>query len=112
MDDHTGVALDFARALTNRDYGRAYEMTARDYRQRIPLETMQAAFDEMVPADFGPVTSLEVGLTMESWPGKQGADVGWVYVSIGGDVYSEGVTVVVTMEDGSLKARDVEFGRP
>lgn len=37
---------------------------------------------------------------------------GWVYVSIGGDVYSEAVTVVVTMDDESLRVRDVEFGRP
>jgi hypothetical protein len=49
---------------------------------------------------------------MESWPGKEPSDVGWVYVGIGGDVYSEAVTVVVTLEDGELKVRTVEYGRP
>ena len=73
---------------------------------------MQAAFDTMVPEEFGPVTSVEAGLTMETWPDKQPADAGWAYVTIGGDVYSEAVTVVVTREDGALRVRDAEFGRP
>ena len=33
-------------------------------------------------------------------------------MSVGGDVYSEAVTVVVTREEGGLKVRAVEFGRP
>jgi hypothetical protein len=49
---------------------------------------------------------------MEEWPGKKPADVGWAYVSVGGDVYSEAVTVVVTREGDLLKIRTVEFGRP
>ena len=55
---------------------------------------------------------LEVGQTMEAWPDKQPHDVGWAYVSIGGDVYSEAVTVVVARENGRLVIRQVEFGRP
>ncbi len=110
--DYTGLALAFARALTRRDHAAAYELTSRDYQRRVSLDAMQTAFDAVVPADFGPVTSVEAGHTMESWPDKQAADVGWVYVSIGGDLYSEAVTIVVTMEDGNLKVRDAEFGRP
>jgi hypothetical protein len=49
---------------------------------------------------------------MTSWPSKQPSDIGWAYVSIGGDVYSEAVTVVVTSEQGEAKIREVEFGRP
>jgi hypothetical protein len=49
---------------------------------------------------------------MTSWPDKQPADLGWAYVSIGGDVYSEAVTVVVTSEEGTPRVRAVEFGRP
>ena len=30
----------------------------------------------------------------------------------GGDVYSEAITVVVTLEEGELRVRTVEFGRP
>jgi len=49
---------------------------------------------------------------MATWPGKQPADIGWAYVSIGGEVYSEAITVVVTSESGEAKIREVEFGRP
>jgi hypothetical protein len=34
------------------------------------------------------------------------------YASIGDDVYSEGVTVIVTREADALMIRSVEFGRP
>jgi hypothetical protein len=47
-----------------------------------------------------------------SGAGKEPSDVGWAYVSVGGDVYSEAVTVVVTLEEGELRVRTVEFGRP
>jgi hypothetical protein len=49
---------------------------------------------------------------MEDWPGRQPSDAGWAYVSVGGDVYSEAITVVVTREGGVLRVRTVEFGRP
>jgi hypothetical protein len=108
----TSAVLDFARALTKRDYASAYAMTSSDYQGRVPLDGMRAAFDAIVPDDFGDVTSVQIVQTMDDWPGKQPSDAGWAYVSIGGDVYSEALTVVVTLEDGSLKVRDVEFGRP
>ena len=73
---------------------------------------MRDAFEAIVPADSGPAAVVEAGHTMTDWPGKEAADAGWVYVSIGGDVYSEAITVVVASEDGTLKVRDVEFGRP
>jgi hypothetical protein len=41
----------------------------------------------------GPVA---VTCTMGTWPDKRPSDVGWIYVNLGGDVYSEGVTVIVT----------------
>jgi hypothetical protein len=49
---------------------------------------------------------------MQEWPTKRKSDVAWVYVYIGGDVYSEAVTVVLSTEGGALKIREVEYGRP
>lgn len=112
MPDYASVAVNFARALTNRDFESAYAMTSSDFQRRVPLEEMRAGFEALLPAEFGDVTSVDIGLTMDSWPDKEPSDVAWVYVSIGGDVYSEAVTVVVTMENDSLKVRDVAFGRP
>ena len=111
-DDPTAVALAFATALTRRDFDAAYAMTARDYQRRVPVGTMREAFAAIVPAEFGSITSVDAGMTMDSWPDKQPSDVAWVYVSVGGDVFSEAVIVIVASEDGSLKVRDVEFGRP
>jgi hypothetical protein len=73
---------------------------------------MQAAFEAIVPTDWGPIGPIETGETLANWPGRQPSDLGWVYVSLGGDVYSEAVIAVVTMEDGEPRIREAEFGRP
>jgi hypothetical protein len=110
--DYREAALAFARSLGAREYAAAYSMTAQTYRVQNTAEQLQAAFEGIVPTDWGPVGPIEGGQTMEDWPGKQPADLGWVYVSIGGDVYSEAITVIVVSEDGQAKIREVEFGRP
>ena len=112
LPNDASVAFAFARALAARDYATAYAMGSSDYQRRLTLEQMRASFEAIVPPDWGAAGSVDVGHTMEDWPGKQASDVGWAYVSIGGDVYSEAITVIVTEENGALKVRDVEFGRP
>jgi hypothetical protein len=110
--DHTQVALAFTKALAARDYEAAYALTSRAYREGTSLKAMADAFEAIVPLDWGTVAPVDVGVTMDDWPGREPSDAGWVYVSVGGDVYSEAVTVVVTREDGELRVRTVEFGRP
>jgi hypothetical protein len=110
--DYKEVALAFAKALASRDYGAAYALTSRDYRNSRSLEATQAAFEQIVPIDWETVGPIAVGVTMEDWPGRNPSDVGWAYVSVGGDVYSEAITVVVTLEEGVLRVRTAEFGRP
>jgi hypothetical protein len=110
--DYKKVALDFTNALAARNYGAAYALTSKEYRDATTVEAMQAAFEMTVPTDWKTVGPVEVGQAMEDWPGKKPSDAGWVYVSVGGDVYSEAVTVVVTREGSELKIRTVEFGRP
>lgn len=110
--DYKKVALDFSNALATRNYGAAYALTSSEYRDRTSVQAMQAAFEAIVPSDWKTVGPVAVGEAMEEWPGKKPSDVGWAYVSIGGDVYSEAVTVVVTREEEALRVRTVEFGRP
>ncbi len=110
--DYERVALAFSRALAQRDYPGAYALTSKQYQAGTSMEVMQAAFEAVVPRDWETVGPVETGMTLETWPGKEPNDVGWAYVSIGGDVYSEAVTIVVTLEGGALKVRAVEFGRP
>jgi hypothetical protein len=110
--NYTGVALAFANALASRDYAGAYALASRSYRESRSLDDMRAEFETIVPLDWTTVGPIEIGQTMQDWPGRKPTDAGWVYVSVGGDVYSEAITVVVTREDDELKVRTVEFGRP
>jgi hypothetical protein len=107
------TALEYTKALANRDYPKAYAMTSGEYRVHTTLEGMKELFEDIVPVDdWGTMGPIEVGETMLDWPGKEPDDLGWVTVSIGGDVYSEAIIVVVKLEDGMPKIREVEFGRP
>lgn len=110
--DYRQIALDFARSLAAREYTTAYAMTSESYRQRTTVDQVQTEFEAIVPTDWAVIDPIEVGQTMTSWPEKESADLGWAYVSLGGDVYSEAVTVVVVSENGEAKIREVEFGRP
>lgn len=110
--DYRQIALEFARALAAREYPKAYAMTSQGYRGKNTVDQLRTGFETIVPTDWGTAEPIEVGQTMTDWPGKQPSDLGWAYVSIGGDVYSEAITVVVTSESGKARVREVEFGRP
>lgn len=110
--DYRQTALEFTHLLSARNYPKAYSMTAEEYRKQTTVEQLRTAFETIVPSDWGSIGPIEVGETMENWPGKKSADIAWVYVSIGGDVYSEAITVVVTSENEAPKIREIEFGRP
>lgn len=105
-------ALRFVEALTQREYATAYAMTSNDYQVQTSLDQLREAFEDIVPVDWGDIGPIEAGEMLADWPGKQAADIGWVYVSIGGDVYSEAVSVVITRVSGAYRVREVEFGRP
>lgn len=110
--DYRQVALEFTKLLAAREYPKAYAMTSQGCRKRHTEDQLRTEFEAIVPTDWGAMGPIEVGETMTSWPGKQTSDLGWAYVSIGGNVYSEAIIVVVTSENGVPKIREVEFGRP
>ena len=106
------LALEFARVLARRDYRAAYNMTSSEFKSKFSCEEMQNDFESIIPTDWGPVDPIEIGTTMDDWPGKRANDIEWIYVGIGGDMYSEAIVVVMTEKDGGLSVRDVEWGRP
>ncbi|MCK6460149.1 MAG: hypothetical protein L6Q95_09680 [Planctomycetes bacterium] len=110
--DHRPLARAFAEALAARDYASAHAMMAAELRKRMTVDRLRAAFEAIVPPDGGPVGPIEVGETMTAWPERQPSDLGWAYVSIGGETFSEALTVVVALEKGEARVRDVQFGRP
>ena len=106
------AAVLFTRLLAARSYGNAYAMTSQEYRAAVTLEQMREGFETFVPPDWGGAEPIEAVQTMDTWPTKRDSDLLWVYVSIGGDVYSEALAAVLTSEGGDPKVREVEFGRP
>ena len=112
MQPFQEVALKFTQTLAARDYSASYAMVTEDFAKGMSLQELTATFEELIPLDWGSTEPIEVGETMEDWPAKTAADVGWAYVSISGDVYSEALIIIVASEEGQLKVRDVEFGRP
>jgi hypothetical protein len=106
------ISLTFTKALADRDYAAAYSMTSEEFKSRYSMDQLREDFETIVPTDWGTVGPIGVGEVMQEWPTKRKSDVAWVYVYIGGDVYSEAVTVVLSTEGGALKIREVEYGRP
>ena len=47
--DYKKVALSFTNALATRNYGAAYTLTCKEYRDSTSVEAMQAAFEAIVP---------------------------------------------------------------
>jgi hypothetical protein len=109
---YQAAAVSFTQHLADRAYDEAYAMTSQEYRAAVTLEQMKEDFETIVPLDWGDVEPIEIIQTMDSWPHKRDSDLLWVYLSIGGDVYSEALVAVLTSEDDEPRIREVEFGRP
>lgn len=105
-------ASGFAEALTGGDYDAAHTMLSPDLKRQYSAEALGQAYEEMVGYGESPASVDGYVHTMEDWPDKQSADLGWAYVSISGDDYAEAVTVVVSVVDDTLAIRSIEWGRP
>lgn len=102
-------AIEFAKALASRDFEHASRMTTDPH---IAPGALQRAFDEMIPSSFGPIDPIEIGTTMDDWPDRCSDDVLWVYLSLGGRVYAEGLTLTVARKPEGLRITSLEWGRP
>lgn len=112
LQDAKDTALKFSNLMSSQNYSDAYEMTSKKFKKSFSAKEMQSSFEYMIPNDWGEVSPIEVRETMTLWPAKESSDIAWVYVILGGEVYSEALTLIVTSEDDSLKIRDIEYGRP
>jgi hypothetical protein len=104
------VALQFAQNLVARNFAEAQAMLMPELRSLHSAEDLQQQFEGMISNWQGmPVTAVETIEVLNEWPDRQTNDMGWAYVSIGGDRFNEAVAVVVT--DAGL-IRSIEWGRP
>lgn len=111
------IAQTFAELLVDGDFKAAHSMLAKDLKH-LKAADLEREYSEMIgqygeegdelPDDLEVcVMSSETGM-----PDMQETDVGWVYVAINGDGFSEAVTVTVTLEREEMRIRTLEWGRP
>ena len=107
------VALEFARALSVGRFDEAHKHLSSELGQQLPVPKLREAYEGMVSyGQPGKADVVQVMEAMDYWPAKKAGDVGWAYVAIAGDSFSEGLAIVVADEGGRLVIRDIEWGRP
>ncbi len=106
------IALAFAEKIAAGDFGSAHRMLAAALGKRTSPAQLQAEYETMIEYGDGPPNFVGVMNILDEWPAKQKEDVGWAYVAITGDGYSEAVVVVVSREQELFVIREIEWGRP
>jgi hypothetical protein len=68
----------------------------------------------MTTYGFGPIQGAEVmeKFIIEKWPDRQTGDLAVVYVALGGDNFSEAVTLMLAEYGQETLIRQLEWGRP
>ena len=100
------LALEFARSLAKRDYRRAYNMLSLDAQSQLTEDGLREQFESMIPPDWGDVDPIE----LEENPAW---DEVFLYVVLGGEVYSEAIIVNSFASDNEIpKIDSFQFGRP
>lgn len=108
------LAFAFAQAVVKGEFVQAYALLSNGLRQEMSPQDLESRYYAMIEYGGGPPDLIEVIQVdlMQEWPLRQEGDVGWAYVAICGEGYSEAVSVVVAEEAGCKVIRMVEWGRP
>ena len=115
MKAYEQVAADFAQALVASRNEDAHAMLVPELAEAFTPVTLAERFRRMWSqyAEGDPHTlHFHPECSLEDWGGKKDHDVGWSYVGIEGDGFVEAVNVIVCESGGSLKIREIEWGRP
>lgn len=108
----TPLAISFAKALVAGDFVKAHAMLGSALGSATNPDQLRETYKLMIDYGDTPTSDVELMETLEDWPGKQPADLGWAYVAISGDGYSEAIAVVVAQESDKPAIRQIEWGRP
>jgi hypothetical protein len=111
--DHTPegqLALQFVQHLADGRYDEAHRLLAPEFAHMVPPSELQQNYESMISYGKGPA----VKVWDAAWigPGDQETDFGLVYVSVCGEDWLEGVTVLITEAIDGLRIRDIVWGRP
>ena len=98
------LAIEFARALSKREYNEAHAMCSQELRTQINVDRLREEFEDMTPLDWGVIDPIEL---------DESGDYPFVYVLLGGDMYSEAIIIdSFSIENNQVKVGRYKFGRP
>ena len=98
------LAIEFARALSKREYDAAHAMFSQELRSQVNVDRLREEFEDMIPLDWGVVDPIEL---------EESGDYPFIYVVLGGYVYSEAIiSDSFFIENNQVKVDSYEFGRP
>ena len=109
------AVLAFANALVDGRYDAAHGMLAPALRVVLPASELLRHYESMLSNYAGKrPTDVSVVMTdaMRDWVDRRPGDLGWAYVAISGDGWSEAVAGVVEIDRDRDWIRLVDFGRP
>ncbi|MEM7712188.1 MAG: hypothetical protein AAF349_01110 [Cyanobacteria bacterium P01_A01_bin.68] len=106
------VGNAFANALVAGEYDVAYNMLSTSLQAELSSPELKESFESMIRYGRSAPNYVEVMSVLNDWSDKQPSDIGWAYVAICGDGFSEAVSVVVTQEETKTVISDIDWGRP
>ena len=106
------LAVKFAEALVSGHFQSARACLTSSCAEANNEGQLKAQLEEMTAYAGTPATHVMLVTTMEQWPDQRPNDVGWAYVAIDGEGFSEAVTVIVENERQTPAIRYIEWGRP
>jgi hypothetical protein len=110
--EYVQIATAFADAMVAGDFKKAHALLSRSLKKSKSEKALAKSLKGILPSANSTIDDSNVVDTMNDWPGRKPGDVGWAYVALTGDGFSEGVSVTVSKEGKGLAIRDVEWGRP
>ncbi len=114
MEAAIRISEQFGHHIAAADYVAAHALLTKEAQQKYTPESFRRSFEEMTEYEPGPIKTIDVDpqFTLENWPAKQSEDVASVYVGLLGEEYVEAVTLTLAREDGDVRIREIEWGRP
>jgi|ERR1051326_8457972 hypothetical protein len=108
------LAQRFGELLSIGDYESAQSLLTKETQavnSPAYLKRNSEGMHRYAPGPITNVQTIEEGF-LEDWPDKQSADVACIYVALAGNNFNEAVYLTLAQEDGELRIRDIQWGRP
>lgn len=107
------LAEDFAWALVDGDYARAYAMLMPELQDETTINDLQKDYEAMVSYAETPINRVHALPPHNDLPDMPATMLAWVMVSIDSDDIAEAITLdICQLDDDTLRIGALEWGRP